>query len=629
MRTKLRHLVSLTGGAALLACAPLVGAAQTPTPRPAADSAKAAAAPRPAPSPAADSLVRELKALKGYTVVEYEGESASFRADSGVLRLEGNAQVTREDQKLTADTIVYLRNQNLVEAFGHPTVSGEAQEIEGNVLVYDFARKRAMVRGGRTKFTQGTTTWLVQGDVTAEGGGVDARFYTTSGCFTTDDRFGKCLLTGDSVPQYHFEADRIMMVRNKLIVARPARLYFRNVPVFWLPFVVQNLEKGRRSGLLVPQFGLNDIVQTSSRQSREISNLGFYWAINDYLGGQLSGGWRSGSYTSITGALDYSVRSQFFGGNVVARQFWRDEGGQELTFSTSNSWKPDERTTLGLTASYATSADFIRRTSTEYGEAVQDLTSSFRADRRFDWGTVALGADRRQSISNGKVDMTLPSFSISPNSITLFPSLDRENASWYNNANLKLGASGSYQTIARPLDLANALRGQGDESRLNLSGNQNFQVGNLTWSADGVEPHAAGSGRGGRLRTGHRPAQQRRRGLEHEPRVPVAPVRLQQPFAEPAPEPGAGTQRAQCAGGLLGEFCGRPNACGLRCGHEPRPLRFLPWRRRLLGDPAPTLAEPELQFFAQDGAERGAGQRLRPKQCDAAEHRIVELQPDV
>jgi hypothetical protein len=489
MSIKPEHPGNVVRGALMLAflvLAASAAAAQTPTPSPAADSSKAPAprAARPAPSAASDSLVQKLRAMKGFTVVEYEGESATFRADEGVLRLQGNASVTREGEKLTADTIIYLRDRKLVEAFGHPTVSGQAQEIEGNVLVYDFERKRATVRGGRTKYEQMGATWLVQGDVTAEGGGANARFYTTSGCFTTDERYGSCVLAGDSMPQYHFESDRIMVIRDKIIVARPARLYFRNVPVFWLPFVVQNLEKGRRSGLLVPQFGLNDIVQTSSKQSREISNVGFYWAINDYLGGQLSGRWRSGSYTSLTGALDYRVRRQFFEGNFIGEQFWPQDGGKQLTFSSSNSWKPDERTTLGLSARYASSTSFVRRTTTEYGEAIQDLTSNFRADRRFDWGTVALSADRRQSMNDGTVDMTLPSLSISPNSITLFPALDATSARWYNNANLKTAFSGSRQTFARPLDLQAAQQKRGNESRLNLSGNQNFQMGNFTWSAD-------------------------------------------------------------------------------------------------------------------------------------------------
>ena len=69
----------------------------------------------------------------------------------------------------------------------------------------------------------------------------------------------------------------------------------RGVPVFVLPFIMQDLGRGRRSGFLIPEFEINDIVRTSSGYNRQITNVGFYWAINEYMGAQLSTTWRSGS----------------------------------------------------------------------------------------------------------------------------------------------------------------------------------------------------------------------------------------------------------------------------------------------------------------------------------------------
>ena len=36
-----------------------------------------------------------------------------------------------------------------------------------------------------------------------------------------------------------------------------AVLYIYDVPVFWLPFVFQDVRKGRRSGMLTPRFGFS------------------------------------------------------------------------------------------------------------------------------------------------------------------------------------------------------------------------------------------------------------------------------------------------------------------------------------------------------------------------------------
>ena len=86
---------------------------------------------------------------------------------------------------------------------------------------------------------------------------------------------------------------------------------FADVPVFWLPFMVQSLSQGRRSGVLMPRFGINDIARTSSRYNRRIEDVGFYWAINDYLGAEVTGDWWANNYTSLNLGFDYNVLSRF------------------------------------------------------------------------------------------------------------------------------------------------------------------------------------------------------------------------------------------------------------------------------------------------------------------------------
>ena len=55
---------------------------------------------------------------------------------------------------------------------------------------------------------------------------------------------------------------------------------------------------------------------------------------------------------------------------------------------------------------YASSSDFIRQSTIDPLEATQDLNSSFSVSRRFDWGSVALGATGRQSMANGGISYT-------------------------------------------------------------------------------------------------------------------------------------------------------------------------------------------------------------------------------
>lgn len=383
----------------------VVGAAHLHAQQP--DSARS---PRPQPdSVAADTLLERLRRLPGYTPVEYEAERAVYRADEGgILRLEGKAVVRRRGDQIAADTIVYRERNQIVEAIGRPTLQGQAQQVEGDRLVYDLRRRRAVLAGAATTVAQGAN-WIVRGDVTLVG---TQRLYGVRGFFTTDDR---------PQPAYHFEADRILILRDRLLVARPARLYFRNVPVFWLPFLVQDLRRGRRSGLLVPRFTLNDVVQTSRSQTREISNVGFYWAINDYLGFALSGGWRSNTYTSLQGDLQARWRRQRLDGFASYRRFWTAEGSRQTTLGASGTWRPTERTYLALQANYASSSAFVRRTSTDPREVTRDLASTLSLTHTFRWGgSLTLGADRRQNVANDQVTWRLPDIGLQLPSITLW-----------------------------------------------------------------------------------------------------------------------------------------------------------------------------------------------------------------
>ena len=92
---------------------------------------------------------------------------------------------------------------------------------------------------------------------------------------------------------------------NTVLVARPVVLYIQDVPVLWLPFIFQDLRPGRHSGLLIPQFGFSDIIRPSSSYSRQISNVGYYWATNDYM--DLTGriNWFSGRFVALGFQTDY------------------------------------------------------------------------------------------------------------------------------------------------------------------------------------------------------------------------------------------------------------------------------------------------------------------------------------
>ncbi len=426
---------------------------------------------RPAPA-AGDSIARMLTSMPGYLMTEYQGDSAAYRAQDRVIVLRapegGRARVSQEGMGVEADTLVtFNQGTGVLEAVGNPTyISGQGEPIDANTMVYSLEEGRGSATGARTSFSEAGANWIVVGDMP---------YAAQDSSFMSHARFTSCDI---DEPHYHFEADQVKMVGGRTLVARGVRLYFGDVPVFWLPFIAQNLDSERSSGILRPRFSVNDIVRTSSGYRRRVSNVGFYWAMSDYSDALFAIDWFSDTFWSLTSSTQYRFNRQFLQGNLNFRQYWRDDGSRERAFDTNHSWRLDERSDLRLSARYADS-DFIRENSFNPREVTQSIDSEGGVNRRFDWGQVSVSANRNQYLSDDRTEWTLPSAAVSLSPITLFRSAPSE-ASFWNNMTWSGSSNFSRRTVDRmqadtfAYPLANTVNQTGFV-RSNLS------IGNLTF----------------------------------------------------------------------------------------------------------------------------------------------------
>jgi len=424
------------------------------------------------PALARDSLMRQLATLPGFTATEYKGISATFNADTGTLRLQADstdkAVVVREGQTMTADSLLtFNQNTSIVCAYGKPVLSGAGAEapVESQQVCYNTSTRVGMAVDATTTVTEGAAWRIRAHELYTKGTDV----YGHSGVFTD------CNL---EVPHYHFSAGEIKVVNDNVMVARDVTLNFGDVPVFWLPFIVQSTKQGRRSGILMPDFQINDIVRRNSRYNRKIDNVGVYWAMNEYMGSKIAMGWYANNYTKLEAGYDFNFLRHFLRGGATVNHYWRNSGGRELTVAANSSWEPNERTNLRADVAYASSSRFVSEFSFDPRELNRSIRSSGGLSRRFDWGSLNLGANRNQQLSDNSVTMTLPSASLNLTSITLFPTTGE--GSWYNNGTWVGQATFSRDTkrfeesIDRP-----TVR---DEDITNLTAQSGFTLGKLSWS---------------------------------------------------------------------------------------------------------------------------------------------------
>jgi len=358
--------------------------------------------------PEPDSIIEALLARPGFHVTRYAADSVQLLAEDKEIRLAGQGLIERGGSTLEADTVRYTERNCGVQATGSPRLFDPTGVLVGTGMQYDACNHAGIVRKARTDWQYGGGTWILHGDMAVDN--QEDRSYGANATITS------CQLTD---PHYHFATREVKWVNKRLMVARPAVLYVADVPVAWLPFVFQDTRHGRRSGILPPQFGINDIVRFNPGYQRHVSNVGYYWAISDYADAQVSMDWYASRYLSLNGRFRYRVLNRFLAGGIAFQEL-HESGG---TSSRRISWSHQQQFSLAsqLTANidYATSSRVISRNAVDPVLAIGTIDSRLNYQRRFSGGTLNIGGSRTQSLDRPQVTATFPTIAFTPNPIRL------------------------------------------------------------------------------------------------------------------------------------------------------------------------------------------------------------------
>tara|TARA_B100000405_G_scaffold91892_1_gene63939 strand:- start:1765 stop:4692 length:2928 start_codon:yes stop_codon:yes gene_type:complete len=437
-----------------------------------------------------DDVATELFTMPGFALTEYRGERADFQAQERILVLKapegGRARVSSEGSAIEADTsITFDESAGSIRTVGDATYTPpDGDPVDAASMVYNLGQGRGTALDAKTAFAQEGANWMIRGDMP---------FAAPDSTFMSHAHFTSCDL---DEPHYHFETDEIKVVAGNVLVARGVRLYFADVPVAWLPFMAQSLTRGRRSGLLTPRFSVNDIVRTSGGYRRRVSNLGFYWAASQYADALVAMDWFSETFFAMTGSVQYRFRKHFLEGSINAKRFWNSNGSGELALDTRHSWDVDERTQLRISGRFVSDNQFVRDNSFNPQEVTQSIDSEAGVNRRFDWGSMSLAANRKQYLSDDRTEWLLPSANVSLSPITLFQAPSSE-ASFYNNMTWS-GAGGfrrnAVDRLQAPGDTITSLAGL-DREVMTGTLRSNLSLGRLTLSqaVDLTEDRTAGA----------------------------------------------------------------------------------------------------------------------------------------
>lgn len=416
--------------------------------------------------PSRDSVFQRLLDLPGFHIIEYRGEEVELQVPERVIRLREAAQVNYGPDALTADTVVYQGDARFLRARGQIELLGPRGEAvtSDSTLLYDVSGRRGTILDARTRFSARGTSWFVRGDAVPVG---QDTLYADPGSFTS------CEL---EQPHYSFTAGQVKLVNERVIVAWPVVMYVGRVPVAWLPFFAQDIRPDRRSGILPPRFGFNDVVKTSDNFSRQINDFGYYWAISEFMDAEATVDWFSGNHVALNGRFRYDFMKKFIDGSALVRRSWgNNQKSLRVEWDHTQELAPDTR--LDISAEFLQNRQtFQDRSFDDPTDQTQTIDSDVAFSHKLDFASLDASARRRQFLGDGKETFTFPSLSLNFSPVTLFPA-PRNRAGLFDNITWNGSLRVNRTTDQEP--------GRTDTERRSMQASSSFRVGDLSLSSSG------------------------------------------------------------------------------------------------------------------------------------------------
>ena len=379
-----------------------------------------------------DSVATALMRMPGYKATRYQGERVIFDAQTKALRIEGTpAAVARDQTVVIGDTVLYNDVTRIVTARGDTVILHDPSQQTADVIArgsvtYNAALGRGTATNIRTSVETGQTYYLT-GQKTVFVRDTSAAklsaYYVRNGIITSCD---------DSVPDYYFKASEIKFISKNLLVARPATLYVAGVPVFWMPFLFQDIRHGRRSGILTPRFGLSEFVRASSSYRRHIENLGYYVNMGDYMDAEGWYDWRSSArgtandpgFSRVNGQFRYRWLDRFITGGIAANHLAEPGGITSTSVTWYHSQEFSSTSRFNANINFTTNTFALRQTTFNPIQQLSAISSDVRYSRKVGPFSMDVGGHRDQYSGRTQIQENYPTLSVTSPTLAVTNWLD-------------------------------------------------------------------------------------------------------------------------------------------------------------------------------------------------------------
>lgn len=376
--------------------------------------------------------------------IKYSAEdSLTFFLDNKDVFLYDKAKVDYDKMKLESGFMTVNFDTKTLSAEGitdscnattqSPIFKEGNAEYKSKELKYNFDTKQGLISNVFTKESDG----YLHGEKVKKKD--DKTMYISSGMFTTCDN--------EEHPHFGISFSKAKAITDDKIVTGPAWFSLMEIPLpVGIPFAYFPFTDGKKSGFLMPSYGY------AANRGYYLRNIGWYFAINDYIDLAL----RGDIYTNLSYALNISssyVKRYKYRGNIEFR-YENNHTGLKNTPSFSSSsdfkfrWTHSQEAKSHPYRTFSANVNLVSSKFNQYTTNVSDYfnnttTSSIAFSTRFGsaWSfTANLGES--YNINSGAISLDLPSMTLS--SIQFYPFRKKKASGkrkWYEDISISYRAS--------------------------------------------------------------------------------------------------------------------------------------------------------------------------------------------
>ena len=368
-------------------------------------------------SKSSDSLRFDLTSKKMFLYGDSELKYKNATLQSGQI------EVNFVNSDIKAEGIIDPKDSTDTKIIQTPVLSEDGETYEGSRLTYNFKTQQGFI--SLAKNTNSSTKY--RGDKVKKIN--KDTYFIENGQFTSCD---------SDTPHTYFQASTMKVIQNEQIIARWIFMYIGGVPIpIPLPFGVFPNQSGRRSGIIVPTYG------TDKYRGSYFKNIGYYWAINDYMDLSLLGDYytRGGFGSRLN--FRYNKRYDYTGSmslgytkHLIGEESDNDKSEKtdwKIDFNHNQTFTPTMKLNMRLSFQSGT---YFRNNSLNYNDLLsQNITSNASFSESWEdlGANLNVSYSRSQNLESGDITESLPNLSFSKQ--TFYPfrgsKSTRNDQAWY------------------------------------------------------------------------------------------------------------------------------------------------------------------------------------------------------